>query len=618
MNRVFLLITAWLVWSTNYAQNIESERIINYEVSITLDTSTRLTVTEKLKVNVKGDRIKRGIFRSLPSRRDINGQNIYVKYDVSDVRKNGKKEEYHTKRENGNYVIYIGDKDVLLEPGIYDYEITYDTYRQIGFFENFDELYWNATGNDWVFPIDKVTATFNLPAPAGILQSACYTGSAGSTDQNCNTVKTSLQTISWTTENLDPNQGLTVAAGFTKGVVEEPQIPAIIQPGNLSKTLVAIGAVLLGLMVFLWKKYGQDHIKPTVFPQFDVQDNLSPASLGYLHWGSYRQNMIASSLINLAVKGFIEINEPKKKGLFSKSKFTITKLKAADESLPPEEKVLMKELIQDKVTIDGEYSSRISEAVRNYTTGLATENMPKLRKGSNWNKVLWIFLGISAVYWSLLVYSHYIFYDVFKFGVGIALYVGAFIVCLILIAVNVKTSKFIWLLPVLFATIVGLWYFKSENKIDAFALAYIFLAGSMVLLAFFNYFVRQPSPELLAKQSRIDGFKMYLEAAENELIKFHNPPQITPEIFEKYLPYALVLGVDGIWGKKFEKSIHANSYQNHWYIGSTSGFSSGMTNSLSRSLSGTISSSSISPSSSGSGGGGSSGGGGGGGGGGGW
>ena len=42
---------------------------------------------------------------------------------------------------------------------------------------------------------------------------------------------------------------------------------------------------------------------------------------------------------------------------------------------------------------------------------------------------------------------------------------------------------------------------------------------------------------------------MYMGAAENEVIKFHNPPQMTPAIFETYLPYAMVLGVDKIWGK---------------------------------------------------------------------
>src|SRR5690606_30303568 len=117
--------------------------------------------------------------------------------------------------------------DVYLSPGIYDYEITYETLGQIGFLEDLDELYWNATGTDWVFPIDKVITKLNLPAD--ILQDACYTGEAGSTARNCSALKTSPKSIEWQSDHLMPYEGLTVAAGFTKGVIQEPEIPAFLK-----------------------------------------------------------------------------------------------------------------------------------------------------------------------------------------------------------------------------------------------------------------------------------------------------------------------------------------------------------------------------------------------------
>ncbi|MCD8540707.1 MAG: DUF2207 domain-containing protein [Leadbetterella sp.] len=625
MKRTFLLLLLTLTGFSGFAQDLSIERILLYDVELQADTSARLTVTEKLKVNVKGQHIQRGIYRSLPQRRFINNRDIAIRYDVRSVKKNGRKEKYSTKRENGSFVIYIGDKDVLLEPGVYDYEIIYDTYRQIGFFEDFDELYWNATGTNWVFPIDKVIVKAILPEKAAILQNACYTGAEGSKDQECRGVKTTDHVLEWTAEGLQPQQGLTVAAGFSKGVIKEPELPAMLRPANLSKILSGIGVLFLLWMVYLWNRYGRDHPKPTVYPQFEVPDNLSPASLGFLHGGRYRNNMIAASLINLAVKGYIIIHEPAKKGLFSRSKFTLEKQKASDQSLPPEEATLMRELFsdsQDKVTIDGEYSPRIARAVQAYQQSLHRENYPKLRKGSNWLKVLWVFLGVSLVYWAVLGFSHRHLYEPGKLIMGIILYAGAVVTLGVILAVRLQVARYIWLIPLLFAAgAVAFWHFLLGKAPDSFIIPYLFLLLSMVALAVFNYFVRQPSEELQTRQSLIEGFKMYLEAAETELLKFHNPPQITPELFEKYLPYALVLGVDGIWGRKFEQSIrtHAYEYENRWYTGSSAAyFSSGMTHSLSRSLSGTMSSSSVSPSSSGSGGGGSSGGGGGGGGGGGW
>ena len=157
------------------------------------------------------------------------------------------------------------------------------------------------------------------------------------------------------------------------------------------------------------------------------------------------------------------------------------------------------------------------------------------------------------------------------------------------------------------------------NNVYAEIILLVFGAISMI---YYLYLIRQPSTEKLRMQSLIKGFDMYLGAAEEEQIKFFNPPKLTPEIFEKYLPYAIVLGTEKIWGKKFQNMLEASSlepsqYHSSWYTGNM--ISPALfTSSLNSSFTQAISSASSPPSSSGSGGGGFSGGGGGGGGGGGW
>jgi uncharacterized membrane protein len=123
----------------------------------------------------------------------------------------------------------------------------------------------------------------------------------------------------------------------------------------------------------------------------------------------------------------------------------------------------------------------------------------------------------------------------------------------------------------------------------------------------------------------IEGFKMYLSVTEEQALNMRHQPDITPEVFEEFLPYAIALGVENEWGKKFEQQLTATgqeAYSPAWYSGYRSGghfYPARFTSSLGSSFSSAISSSSTPPgSSSGSGGGGSSGGGGGGGGGGGW
>ncbi len=128
--------------------------------------------------------------------------------------------------------------------------------------------------------------------------------------------------------------------------------------------------------------------------------------------------------------------------------------------------------------------------------------------------------------------------------------------------------------------------FTIDNN---FNICYIFIVLGFTSLIIYQFLIRRPSEEKLRKKSLIEGFKMYMGAAENEQLKFHNPPTMTPEAFEKFLPFAMVLGVDEIWGQKFDDLLTRMSteYQNNWYVGSsmnhfamTSMLNSGLTNSI--------------------------------------
>jgi len=164
-------------------------------------------------------------------------------------------------------------------------------------------------------------------------------------------------------------------------------------------------------------------------------------------------------------------------------------------------------------------------------------------------------------------------------------------------------------------------YFQGENDGVIFA---IFLVVNIAFFLIYQYLIRKPAKEKLKIKSLIDGFKMYMSAAEEKQIAYFNPPELTPEIFEKLLPYAVVLGAEDVWGEKFQnlidKSLIDQTYQPTWYTGGRIGNFSTFNHTLNSSLSNSLSKSATPPSSSGSGsgGGGFSGGGGGGGGGGGW
>jgi len=619
-----LLLFLLFISSFCIAQPGDSERILRYETDMTLDTTSTLRVTEKITVRALRQEIQRGIYRTLPATRNINGKNISVRYKVKSVLKNGREEKFHIQKQEGHVYIYIGEEDVYLESGVYEYSITYETERQVGFFEGFDEIYWNVTGTDWVFPTDSIIATLHLPPNAKILRQACYTGAMGSTEQNCSVQHLSPGTIRWEAAGLGAYQGLTVAAGFTKGVVREPVLPSFLQTGKLSGILGFAGIILLGLMVFLWYKKGKDHDSPTVIPLFEVPENLSPAALGYIYNGRYKSNFIAATLIHLAVKGYLKIHEKPAKSRFAKPTFTLEKQDKQDNTLSGEEKILYDGLFQpgdQELTIENKYNSHIAGAVNDYSKDLFSRYSHHFRKGSNWTWVMLLFGLMSAVYLITLFKAHQYLFEEPALDAGL-FFQGISLVC-ILVACASRSSfaRYVWIVPLLVTAVITYFRLKSGVPLSAYGVCYFFLGAGTALLALFAYLIKQPAPEYLRLRSLIKGFKMYLETAENQLIRFHNPPAMTPEIFEKYLPYALVLGAGKIWGEKLENMLQDNaiSYSNsHWHSGSSALHSSFSSSLLSRSLSQTMSTASTTPGSSGSGGGGSSGGGGGGGGGGGW
>lgn len=634
----FLLLFYLLTFTFGFSQEDSikdnkdgTERIISFHSDINVDKKSALNITENINVHSLGINIKRGIYRALPLSRNLNNKTQKVKYDIISVKKNGVEEDYHEETGDGYLKIYVGSKDVILSPGDYNYEIKYKTENQIGFFDKYDEVYWNVNGNVWDFAIDTVSAKVTLPEGAKILQNSCYTGAYGNSAQNCSSKVLSDNSMEWFATNLGPNEGLTIAAGFQKGIMVPPPPPT-----SIEKYGVLMGGIIifLGLLFYYystWRKYGVDPEKPTVYPQFNVPENLSPASMGYIKDENFKNKLVTASIVNLAVKGYLKIIEGESSGilgLFNTKTFTLNKLKEPDQSLPKEEISLMNTLFtgNETITFDGQYNSKIENVVNSFKGAVEFQYEKFINEGNNYGKLVVPILLISVVYVLGLIISFKIDPEVEKIIGGIFIYVISLVIfCVVAFLSNRVSWKF--LIPVPIFVIIGLFGFikvgSNGSELINFGVCYFFIILGFTSLMIYQYLIKRPSEEKLRKQSLIEGFKMYMGAAENEQLKFHNPPQMTPQVFETLLPFAMVLGVDDIWGKKFDQVLKnmasGTDYVSTWYVGSAINYYS-FGNVLNSSLTHSIQSASTQPSSSssGSGGGGFSGGGGGGGGGGGW
>ena len=614
----------------------EEERILDFKSHVQVLRDGSVTVTEEIKVVAAGDKIKRGIFRDFPTQyQDRYGNTIRVGFNVVSVLRDGVPDSYHIEERSNGKRVYIGRKDFFLQPGTYTYTITYKTDHQLGYFKDFDELYWNVTGNGWDFVIEGAEALVELPPGTEVLKTAAYTGYSGAKGHDFSTRVDEEGMIRFnTTRLLQPKEGLTVAVAWPKGVVAEPKIKEkvdFILKENLSIKAALTGFILLfGYYFIVWFLVGQDPEKGTIIPRFSPPKGFSPEAVRFVFQMGYDDKAFAAAVINLAVKGALTIQED------ADGEFSLKRTNASVPTLSRGEQKIIENLFgtAGMIKLTNQNHKDIQEAITSLQNSLKMtfEKLYFLRNSGFLVPgfiitLLTLFVMVMTARESALA----AFMGVWLSGWTVAcFFLGSRVISGWRAAINMGGLK-AWgkaLGPTLFSVpffageVFALGVFSSAVSPFATVL-FVFIISVNIL---FHYLLKAPTRSGRGVMDEIEGFRLYLSIAEKERFAMLNPPDKTPELFEKYLPYALALDVENQWNEQFAGVLATatageGGYHPAWYQGGhpMSNDITGFATTLSSSFTSAISSSSTAPgSSSGSGGGGSSGGGGGGGGGGGW
>ncbi|MBU1305870.1 MAG: DUF2207 domain-containing protein, partial [Alphaproteobacteria bacterium] len=293
------------------------EEIRSYNSNVVLAASGDVTVTETLVVNAEGVEIRRGIYRDIPVvMLTSDGGKLRPELNVLSVQRDGRDETFRQERMGNFERIWIGNPDVLLNDGPHRYVITYTMSRMARSFDDHDELYWNVTGNYWIFPILSAQASVTLPDGAVITNLAGYTGALGSTEQAVVSKRNSDSTASFrATRALDAGEGLTIAVAFNKGVIVYPTgMAALLQQiADLRDTIIPVLAALLAVAYngLAWYRVGRDPAKGTIIPLFHAPKGFSPALVHYVNkWGFANSGWTAltAAIFNLGVKGLVSID----------------------------------------------------------------------------------------------------------------------------------------------------------------------------------------------------------------------------------------------------------------------------------------------------------------------
>jgi uncharacterized membrane protein YgcG len=626
-----LLVAALLLAAAPAAAE---ERITSFVSDIAVQPDSALEVTETIDVHSEGDRIPHGIYRDFPTLYSgRNGRRIRVGFEFEGAERDGHAEPAKVEPVSNGVRIRIGNADTEIGPGDHHYVIRYRTTRQIGRFSDYDELYWNATGNGWMFPIDVAEARIRLPSPASFGQRAVYTGTQGSTASNAQVVSEQPGEIVFrTTWPLGPYEGLTVAAAWPKGVIAEPN-----ENMKLGWWLSDFGPPLTGLLGLIatlafyfiaWHRVGRDPRAGTIVPLFTPPDDLSPAGMRYVIKEDSDNRAFAAALVDMGVRGHIRIAEDEGGWLSGKQR-TIERLKSSNP-LPEDENAALAELgsTGEIIAMKQENHEKFSSAKRELEEILKKKYEGRLfRRNLGW-AIAGLAIFIAALWFAAAAVD---LSSGIASPLAVALAIGTSLITLglLLVAKQPRDAGKCLLIAAIFVFGAAAAALGFPLFIEALGTGWWFplllpaLAVPIVISAF--WWISAPTAEGRTILDHIAGFRQYLSITERDRLDRMTPPQDTPELFEKYLPYAIALGVENRWADRFAPVLAAAAASGQhgfaWYSGSNSPWSDpkGFTSSVGSSLASSVSSASTAPgSSSGSGGGGSSGGGGGGGGGGGW
>lgn len=571
-----LLIVPLLVFgfAPRAAADTNDFTVTDFSADYTLtnaDPQGELHVVEHIEVSFTDQ--NHGLLRAIPS--TYKGQDVELHIN-SVASPSGAPVQYTTSQQNSNTIVRIGSPDTTIT-GAQSYTLDYTLHNVISFYNDHDELYWDINGDQWMQPFDRVSVTLHLPAAAKPWRDGpvCYTGDFGSTAQDCVVEQSGRTITARSLHTLPAGQTLTLVAGFAKGYFQPPSLwQKLSQHWRLLTGGVGLPLLVTLFSWLVWRKRGRDaKVRSVLVPEYGPPDNLSPLEAGTIMDFRVDNRDLTATIIDLAIRRYLKIIETKKDRLLGKDTLSYTlELTNADFSgLKPHETQLLTALFKDKTvgatasvaSLENDLAATAKDIADAAERGLTARGYFRdnpLKSG----KVLSVLAGIC-------------FFSVF------------------------------FLLSILGPAL-------------AFGLAVSALAAWL-----FAKHMPARTAQGVQARNHLLGLKLYLEVAERDrLQKLQAPgapyapnadePTKTVELFEKLLPYAMVLGVERQWARQFE-SLYTQPPD--WYSGNFTVFNSYLlASSLNDALLPAVSQTFTAPSSSG--GSGFSGGGGGGGGGGGW
>jgi uncharacterized membrane protein len=491
----------------------KSWRIADFQDTITVDQDGSALVTERISLVFVGE--WHGLHRTIPIEYPgPNGTNyeLFLQIrSVTDGQGGNLKYESSTAHGARDLKIYISDAVDTTRT----VEITYRVRNATRFFKDYDEFYWNVTGNDWPVPIDHAEATVHFPeAAAGSIRAQAFTGVYGSSERNASAEVNGADAQFATNAALRMRGGMTIDVYIPKDILKEP--------GALTKFLWFLGGnpvvclplvTLAGMFVLWWHKGRDPDPGMSVAPMYEPPAGISPAEAGTLLDDAIHPRDITSTMVDLAVRGYIKIEETEEKVLlFTHKDYIFHLLKPRDQwgaDLAPHERVMLENVFA------GSDDTRLSSLKNRFYTVVPVireDIMSALKR-----KGIYLLDPESANGYSV---------------------VGAIAI----------------LIP--FAIIQYMGWANFFNSVPLLVICFLI---SAVIWWLFARVMTAKTIKGAKTRIAVLGFQEFMNRVDGERLKL-----MPPTTFEKYLPYAMALGVEHHWAQAFAGIVKDPP---QWYVG---------------------------------------------------
>ncbi len=477
--------------------------MVSFDAQIVVDANAHVTVTETITGEFQTPH--HGIFRSIPYRYDVDGGSHVLPLQTLLVKKEGVTVPFTKTLGDGIIVLKIGDANVLVE-GDFVYTITYEVDRAVLPRDDGAFFAWDAPGDGWEDAFETITASVTYSGDAMSiaqpLSGNCFVGEFGSTSMNCTSAELSddYQTVSFVSD-----VPMTAVVTFDPSAVVVPyeSWPQAFWIDHGDVVFLLLPVIVFLLMLRYWWRHGRDPKgRGVIIPEYEPPKGLGPAEVGAVHDGVVNKGDVVAMIVDLAVRGYIVIED---KG----GKFSLVKTAKTAEGLRDYEAAFMTTTFGTDTTVD------LSAKVKKF--------------GTAWK-------AASA-----------------------ELYV------------RLQTEKlFIWnpdtvrtMFMILAFGVFMLTWFIAPNISDEPMLPFVAGISTALIVLVFGFAMPRRTVHGVKTWEHIQGYKLFLHTAERYRLQW----QEKEGIFEKYLPYALALGVADGWVKALGPTL---TQPPQWYHGNWS------------------------------------------------